>query len=566
MDKDEIVKDLSEHYSKKALSVIAMYLNLKSYESLNKEQLINLIIDTFNSNQGFEILYSRITREAQIVLNHLVWYGVSTLRHIESKYHIKISLDDFYGNTNDPFIKNFKSYYSKEILLSNGLRFLFKKHIKMPSDGDIVTSENLPDNIYAISGSDYVLKNIEAINEFIIEEGIQKRDLSKKILVKSLNRFGALFDFNDPFCDIEVNDRGMKDLGKTVLLRLLCYLEESDNPVSSLEHLIKKYSNGNLDDDNIDYYLFYPFIKGITKQYSLPIFLKRARFSVLSRIKSFSIGEWINVDSLIKSISLEEETHIFDTSYFGSTMHVKVDSEFTRDYSDKIDLTYKEDNEVYLVSPLCRGIITFLYTVGAVNLGIDRYGENRCIAASKSYLTPFDYISHFKLTDLGLKLLGLKSNYNFKRSGEFSLTFSKTKRIISLTGKDKSLKNFLTRIGEEIGEGTFIVSFKSFISSCQSEEDIYYNIDRLKKLLKDNIPEVWKKFISEMDDRIYPAYNEQELIVVNFPRENDLFIETVVNNSKIRKLYSMVEDFRGAFSKKNYNLFKKYMKDEGFYI
>lgn len=566
MDTDELLNDLNDHYSKKTLHILASYMELRSFESLNKKELIFLIIDNLKQNERFETLYSKISREAKIVLNHLVWYGISTLRHIESKHHIKISLDDFYGNTNDPFIKHFKSYYSKSILLSSGLRFLFKLHLKMPSSGNIVTSKSFPEGLHYVQSNDYVLNNIEALNEFIVEEKIRERDISKKILLKSLKRFDSLFNFKEPLSKLNVNDREIKDSGKIILLRFLSNMKSSGTPISSLINMLRDYRNGNLCSDNIDQYLFYPFIKGITSQYNIPLFLKRARFSILNMIKSFRKDEWVNVNSIVQSLSLGEETHIFDTSYFGSTLHIKVDKEYTRDFSNEIYLTYKENNENFLLMPLCRGIIALLYTLGAVDIGISKSVTHEKIKVDKEYLSPFDYISYFKITELGLKLFGLKSDYIEKRSDESSITIFTSKRIISVTGVNKSLTNFLNKIGKNIGRGNFLISYQSFLSCCNSEEDIYYNIDRLKKILNKNTPEIWNDFLFQLNDRIFPTYNEQELIIINFPRENEKFIETVVNNKKIRNLYSMVEGFRGAFNNKNYILFKKLMKDEGFYI
>lgn len=566
MEFDDIVFDIDEHYRKTTLWSLASYMGLKGFESLNKSELIILVITNLRKTGCFNKLYSSISREAQIVLKYLVWFGPGTLRYIESKNHIKISLDDYYGNSDDEFIKLFKVYNLKTIQLSPGLRTIFKIHIDMPKAGIVreYTDNDITGAI--VESSSVVLDNLEAIKDFIDYEQIKDRGLNKKVLLKSKNKFIKMFEFREPFKDLDGLDNDSYTIGSELLLHLLCYLKQSGNPIDDLSGLISMYREGRIADENIDYYLFYPFIRGINNNYNLHLFLKRSRFVVLNSIKSSCSNRWTNIESLINSLSFSESTQVFDTTYFGKLLSIKVDKEFSRDYSTEINLQFKEDNNKFLVSPMVKGIITLLFTLGAVDIVIDRSEVKYRQKVDKKALTPFDSLSHFRLTSLGLKLFGLESNYKTSVKKKSNYTIHKNRTMITIERRNSSLGNYLKRVGDFVGGNTYLISYRSFFRECKTEEDLEYNLKRLNDVIKKDIPEVWIDFIEGLNDRINPMYNEQELLIVNFPMENSAFINTILENSKIRSLFLMVEGFKGAFSRRNYKQFKKLMSNEGFFI
>ena len=545
MDREEIAEDLNDHYSKKTLITLLNYMELKNIESLNKSELIEMVIDNLSSETSFSKLYNKLSLGARNVLKHLTWEGISTISFMDSKYHIKLSLEDFYDNTADPFIKNFKQYYSKEILLSTGLRPLFKKQIKpkIPNlESELFKIEDI------VLADTVVPENLTRIIDFIQANDIQSRELKKKLLKKTTVKFSDIFRLKDPYGNFR----------KEVLLRFLSYADLQDGAIKTLSNLIKTYANGQLvDNDNIDRYLFYPFVKNSSTNNTVDIFLKRGRYSFLSRIRR--LNGWISINALVREQSLLEETQIFDTAFFGSLLYVKVDNEFSREHSNKISLIQKDDNETLLLKPLCRGVIFFLYSIGAVDIVINSNNK-------EFNLHPLETLTHFRVTQLGRKLFGQKSTYSLEQKNKTTCTFNEKRTLVSICGDDTILHNFFRRISKPIGGGHYLINYETFFSKCENERDIDYNLDRIITLLGKNPPEIWRNFISEITDRINPTYNEQELIVINFPQDNDEFINLITENSGIRSLYYLVEGYKGAFTKKNYKEFKKSLKEKGYII
>lgn len=548
MDKDDIVNDLNDHYSKTTLLNLAKFVGLNVTDSLNKFDLIEQLVDHFYHINNLQLLFNNISREAEIVLKHLVWFGISTLRHIEALYHIKVSLDDFYGNTDDSFIKMFKVYHIKDIQLSTGLRNLFKRHVKMPPKGEIKIGSINVAECKVLSAKYSVVDQLEAIFDFISEENIKDRGVDKKLLLTTKRAFKKKFNFDEPFLHLNNSNKHVDTIGSDVLLKFLASIESQDRPLKTLSLLLKKYKNGQLEDLNIDSLLFYPYIRGLNKNYNINIFLKRGRFSIINKIQSFQTKEWIDIESLVSNLSFNEDTHIFDTSYFGSLLSVKFDTE--------VKLLFKEDNELYLISPLTKGIILLFHTLGLVDIAIK---EN------KSF-TPFDNIISFRLTELGLKLFGHNSSYVENTNYKTSYILHKSRRLITLSDPNPRLENFLNRVGEDLGDRNYYITFSSFLKKCNSIEDVEYNINQFKKQFSSHFSKVWSDFFTQLEDRINPIYNEQELLVINFPKDNSQFIDIVLNDAKIRNLFIMVEGCRGAFSRNDFISFKKLMKEYGFYI
>lgn len=198
---------------------------------------------------------------------------------------------------------------------------------------------------------------------------------------------------------------------------------------------------------------------------------------------------------------------------------------------------------------MLEGIITLLYTIGAVDI-----------------IYTHETITHFKLNELGRKLLGLSSNFIEDKKNDFNCILNNKKLVISTMGNNTSKINLLKRIGKPIGNDMFLITYKEFMKECNTDSDIDYNIKGLTELFDVDVPSIWTDFISEINERLKPIYNEQELIVVNFPKDNKDFLNIILDNDNIRELFLMVEGFKGAFSSNNYKLFKKIMKDEGFFL
>lgn len=549
MDRDDIVSDLNDYYSKTTLLLLGKFTGLKISESHNKLDIINILVDHFYQVNNLQILFNNISREAQIVLKHLVWYGISTLRHIESLYHIKVSLDDFYGNTDDPFIKLFKVYHIKEVQFSTALRNLFKRHIKMPPKGEIKIGLTEEPQHKVLLGQYSVINHLEAICDFISEENIKDRGVDKKLLLATKRAFVEKFGFDEPFSQLSISDKYVSTIGSEILLKFLANIKSQDTPLKTLSLLLKKYKNGQLNELNLDSLIFYPYIRGLNKNYNINIFLKRGRFSIINKIQAFRTKEWIDIESLVSNLSFREDTHIFDTSYFGPLLSIKFDAEKK--------LIFKEDNEHYLISPLTKGIVLLFHTLGLVDIIMKENSDS---------LTPFDNITHFRLTELGLKLFGHNSSYVENKNYMTSSILHESRKLITLSGSNPKLENFLNRVGVDLGDRNYSITFNSFLKECNSIEDVEYNINKFKELFSSSFSKIWVDFLSQLEDRINPTYNEQELLVINFPKDNSPFLDVILNDEKIRSLFIMVEGYRGAFSKKDFILFKKLMKEYGFYI
>jgi trk system potassium uptake protein TrkH len=346
MDRDYIEEDLYDHYSKQTLLIICTYLGFLKIENLNKSELISRVIDGFYNAKSFSKLYNKLSYEAKTVVNDLTWNGISTLKRVDSVHNIKICLEDFYMNTADPFIKHFKNYYTKEIQFSNGLRFLFKYNLSR--DKLNLKSDNIEDK-KIIKADNLILEQLDGIKEFISVNEIKERGLNKKILIKTVNKFNDSFNITNPI------DR----IRSEYILRFLQFLPSGDSSVSRVVNLFNSYKKGTLLEENIDQFLYYPSVKGINSNSSINIFLKRGRHNFIDKLKG--LDGWIELKPFVRELSLNEDTEIFDTSYFGSLLYVKVNDELSREFSNKIPLLFKKDNEDFLLSPMLQGVMFFLY-------------------------------------------------------------------------------------------------------------------------------------------------------------------------------------------------------------
>lgn len=540
MDREEIIEDLIEHYSKDTLTCLLMMIGVEPDRSYRKFDLSMVLVDRLMEEQNLEVLFNRISPVARTVLKHLTWEGVSTLRDIDTLYGIKSCVDDFYYNSSDPFISIFKSKYTREIQLSAGIRYLFKRHFK-PEEIDL--SVDL-DGVTILPAPQEIIDCIDGVWEFIEARQISDREVSKSLYKKDIKTFMKEYQLTDSFYEIS----------SEIVLRFLSFREGESY---SIKDYFLSYYRGNLIEDNLDRFFFFPFIKGLNSINSIDLFLKRARYAFISYIKKLS--GWNSVDSVVRILSHREETHLFDTSWFGSLMEVKVSEEFRRDFAPTISLQMKKDNETLLLKPMLRGILTVLHMLGGVELGINP--SNREFGVSS-----FESVICFKLTKRGLYLLDEISSWSEPSKADEVIHFNSTFLLVEYHGKQSSITNFLKRVSRPRGSGLYSISADSFMKEITDEKTFYYNLEKLEEMLGESPERHWEEFLNRLRERLYPTYNELQMIVINFPRDNSEFLDLVQHRDDIRGLYLMVEDYRAAFTTSAYKEFKRLIKESGFII
>lgn len=570
MEIDEIIEDIIDNYPKKTISNLGSLMGLKDLNTLNKENLATVVAKGLQENELFSRLFGSLSMEAQKVVEYLTWFGVSNLRIIDSFYKIKTSIGDYYGNSSDPFIQSIKPAYTRDILLSPGLRFTFKKYIKPPAGFEIAYLDSIENNSKEIPGDDSILNHISAILHFIKQEGVFTRGLEKTLLKKVVKKAVNTFNIYEPLKELEDLDAEVYTLKTSTLLKFLSMTEniEFDDPIGFLKEFINDYTSGVIDQElNIDEILFFPFIKGARRSFNTTMFLKRGRYAAINLIKSLNPNQWVSIENIATSLCLKEETEIFNTIYFGESLTVKVDPVLISPYHyGDLELLDKRNLQNFLVSPLVKGIVMFLHSIGAVDITVSKKGVKSKQNVDSKYLTPYDFITSVRLNQLGLKLFNRTSKYEFKNNNLMEYKFLEDKTIILTKGSDPGIENFFKRIGNKISDSDYIVTPTSFIKECNNYDDIVYNVDRLEEFLNCENPGVWQDLVTKVESRVNPIYNEQELIVVNLPMENREFVEEVINNPLINNLYSMVEGGRIAFNPKNLSVFKNKMKKIGYLI
>lgn len=524
MEKNEIIDNIDEYYTKDVLVRFANFFDSGSVTSLKKKTLIEKIVGYIGNESMFKQFYTQLSESGKIVIDHLTWWGPSSIR----------ALGDLYGTSidiNDRFIKALWPYYPSDIQFSTGFRVLFKCFIEKPIEGFLYDTQNEE----TFLGSDNVIYELEAISDFIQENGIRDRELEKKLLIKPLKAFSKKFNFAEPFEDY------------TVARSLITLFRESPkgkNPIETIQQILKKYRNGDLFPyHNIDKLLSYPDVRGFSSVYNIDIFLKRGRAVFIDSIKSIGESDWISTDRLVVSTALDEVTEIFDTTYFGRYLYEKTENYYYDYFDNKFTAIDK------LFNPMLKGIINILFSFGAVDIKLRG-----------------TFPSAFRLNQLGLKLLGLPSSYKIRSIEEFNYKFHDSRLLITTEGHNSSLINFFKRISLDLGDGGFLVTNTTIMQECDTHNDLEANLTRLEKLLPKKKLSIWSDFIEQQQDRMEAVLTVEDRVVIEFDGENRDLIDLITSNSKIRILYDMVDGFKGSFSKINYNKFRKLLKEHGFLI
>lgn len=527
MDREDIIEDIYNCYPKATFDLFGSYIGIVNTSRLNKRDLTTEIVTSLENPVLFKRFTDNLTPGGRQVLYYLTWYGITTLECIEKFYSINLSNGDFYGNSNDPFIKSIKPYNQRELFLSTGFRELFKLNLDPPKGYKLELKESVSGEVLS---RDSLTDIAGDFSYFLIEEGMNSFPVEKKIPKKTIRKF--------------INRYNLEDRGSGTLLKVINLYNKNLSTLEDFKKLISSYSSGTLDQEfNIDELLFYPDLRGVGENYAIRTFLKRGRYSVISLLKDIDSRKWVSVSNLILSLAFKEDTEIFDTSYFGSSIYNK--GEKSKPLINKIDLCFS------YIEPLLLGILNLLYILGGIDITLD----------------DSDSIDWIRINSYGNRLFGRsRISSHEKEESNFDYNFLSSETIITTNGIKDPIFDLLLRIGERIGDRDIIITPVSFFKNINSESEININLKRLKDLVNCKDRDKWDKLFDSIESRIEPLYNEQQSIIVNLPLENREFVELVLENPKLKDLFSLVEGGRVVFTAPDYKKFKKELKSLGYFL
>ena len=262
---------------------------------------------------------------------------------------------------------------------------------------------------------------------------------------------------------------------------------------------------------------------------------------------------WVTFENLF----LHASTHFIElmplySFYDASRLIVK-------DYTGQEIPINRNNYQHYASIPNLAGHVYLLAAFGLLELSIDTD-----VAQVYSY---YDGLRAFRLTDLGIYLLGLKNDYSLPSiSTETKLSFDENSPIIRVEGNAVLAGTMLSNYAEKVSGNRYQISPRNFLKDCKTATDLKNKITLFKETLGPDLPFFWEDYFTKMIQNCNLLTKKNKMMVYSLPPENKELHRLIAQDAILRSLIIKAENFNIIIDESKKDQFTNRMKELGYLI
>jgi hypothetical protein len=190
----------------------------------------------------------------------------------------------------------------------------------------------------------------------------------------------------------------------------------------------------------------------------------------------------------------------------------------------------------------------------------DEIGEGK-------YFSPYDGITHVRMTNLGKYALGLERRYKPSFLVKKSVMSLSPESLNILTEEgDKTAEIVLSPFAQQVSLNRYRVDAMIFLGDCKSKKDLENKITLFKQSVSDKIPPNWAAFFKDLRCKVDPLTDVMDFFIFQLPKDNPALIKLIAKDEKLKKMCRKAEGFMILVEQKKLNAFKKRLKEFGYLI
>lgn len=476
-------------------------------------------------------------------------YGKTYFEKELSKGFLILSVDtttayDYHTNSN---IKTFT------VEMPVQLRRVLKEYYDKPLHYDFIPLTEEPNSEFISNTESEIFVVLPNLISYA-QQGNIKTSGPGKVMVGGLNKIRKTLNINELYP--ETVSKELQNL-KTYLLASLVVGEPKFKKEETFVGILKNY----IDKVYIKKYNSHTHIltslKGGHNLYNV----QDVETGLLEIIKSLPMNQWISTQNIIdygnfRSYDLNVSTIYEMCNYFAYEIEGR--------YGKEKKAINKSNYKKFANEPVLKGTLMLWACFGLLDIAYDTIDTSEL---GKTYYSVYDGIKAVRLTNLGAYLLGKTSDYEaptVKQS--YDLVFSTDNLIILVEGETNITDNLLANYADKVGANRYAVSNESFLKNVGSKKELKVKIDIFKQVVNNKLPPNWKVFFDNLDRKIHPLDQVNEVMVFKIPSDDPELIKLLIQNPVIKKLLIKAEDYQIIVSKKDYPTLRTKLKTYGYLL
>ncbi|MBX2843725.1 MAG: hypothetical protein KTR26_18285 [Flammeovirgaceae bacterium] len=549
--------------------VLRQLKRFKNKEKLTKYGIGLICGSVFYSKEVFLAFRDHISDDIRLLLDALLWEPSLDAEYIKNEFQIEVlnkkpSWVDknnvlesrfylFYASHSYDY-ESFSGYnYTTKLHLPEMIQVVMRQYYPKPAEASFIPLDKPEPTDYTFSGEQVILSEMPRLILFD-KQGSIKLTNSGKVTVSSAKRMRKSLQIQEFYPD----DKQLGWIRAWLVSTLFASgkLPKNQNQFHELINYI--FNNQYLINYSQCLHLLYD-LKG---NHNLHWYEKKLGEFYLELLKELPEGKWIsyaNIEFFIKY------------NYFNVAALNEQNAKHYLYYSEKTDYGYSE--KFYINSatykPMVKDTILkgSLFSFAAMGLLDVAYNQIDTTTFGKTYFSSYDGLAFVRLTPLGAYVAGKSKIYNPPKINEDD-QFILAEDTLMIISKNEKLQGnseiILAAFAERVSSSRYKVSFSSFMKDCKGIKDINNKIGLFKQIISQELPQNWKEFFKEINNKSTPftSIGESKILKIN---ENDReLIQLIARDEVLKSLVIKAEGLHVIIKKANYTKFRARLKIFGY--
>lgn len=346
---------------------------------------------------------------------------------------------------------------------------------------------------------------------------------------------------------------------------------EKNDPLKNFKAVFDAFFHKNESNFNLIPSLFHAIRRLATSSEWFTLeFQPKGPYELFRILKEFPIQKWISIENL-------QNYFFYNGIFYRKEDALSVNSCYQKIIYPKYGYGYVQhpeyppfDAAVYYelyVMTIFKAMMFFLGSFGIVDLAYQLPENKKYQRGKDPYLSPYDGLMYIRLTELGAYILGRKSDYQLNAVPDktFKLTLDDKNLLVFLEGENSIKRIILEKLGERVNANCYRINSKTFLTGCQTVEDIRKKVDLFKKNISAKPAPIWQEFFSQIEEKINPLQFKNDLLVFKINPNNEL-LQVLVKDEILKNCILKAENYHIIIEQKNFNKIKKRLEDFGYFI
>ena len=510
-------------------------------EKTDKEVLLKLFVEFYGNEENFKKIFETLPEEVKKIFKVVVWGEKFLIKKEDLKKYLDTYTDNFEKEVfipKDEYLFFDLEEFDKDMNTAFSIKYNIARYIR---------------NFIDDKPKDYYLHSDDSSSDLAFK---LYRDNNENEFINNVNFY--LDFYNSGENPISSSGKILKDFKRN--MQKHCGITEYYNDVKGLEFL--KTETFDKEDSYNYTNLFLNFLKGTRNIWENPEKISQVVKSLVGLLKEMPKDDVVSIDNIVKAFIYRDKD--IELIAFKDVKDYIYINEANGERAKILEYKQYED---YIIEPFVKSYIFLLGIFGVFEIFYEKPFFKKGLYLKNNYLSKYDGLKYIKLTNLGRYIFGYTDKYELPKIYEKAeVQIDDKRQFVTVVGEAPAKMMFFEKIGTKVKENMFKLTYDSFIKGIKNYDELMERIERFKENIDNKkLSQNWEEFFENLEKKFNSVNIEDDYVILKL-EDNKELIQTVIKDSRFKKLSLKAEEYHLLVKKENLKEVIKIFSEYGYYI